>query len=111
MLKLNIKKHCDLRNYPDTAAFLSTQGFSHWLSNKYAAHEVESISFDDMERLCNIFRCTPNDLFEWTPADSNADTSGHPLAPLRTGQAVNLKIKSLSYEQLKEIANIVNGKK
>jgi DNA-binding Xre family transcriptional regulator len=111
MLKLNIHKHCRLRNYPDSAAFLRTQGMTHWISHKLANEKLKSISFADLEKLCTIFRCTPNDLLEWIPNEAGKDTSAHPLHALRPQNDFSLQVKNLSFEQLKEIAKIVGEKK
>jgi DNA-binding Xre family transcriptional regulator len=111
MLKLNIKKHCLLRNHSDAAAYLRHFGFTQWRAFKLTGDKVTSIPFSDIEKLCIVFRCTPNDLFEWTPNDAKDNTADHPLTPLRPENSVDLRINSLSFAQLKEIAKIVGEKK
>jgi DNA-binding Xre family transcriptional regulator len=111
MLKLNIKKHCRLRNYPDSAAFLRTQGVTSWLSHRLSNEKLNSISFNNLEMLCNLFKCTPNDLFDWTPGNNTGDVSKHPLNALRPQNEPGLQVETLSYSQLKEIAKIVGEKK
>jgi DNA-binding Xre family transcriptional regulator len=111
MLKLNINKHCQLRNEYNSAAYLRKNGFTSWRAFKLTGEKITSIPFSDIEKLCTLFRCTPNDILEWTPdsaADNHAD---HPLTPLRPGNPVDLNIKTLSYAQLKDIAKIVSEKK
>jgi DNA-binding Xre family transcriptional regulator len=110
MLKLNVNKHALLRNHSDSAAYLRRFGFTHWRSQKISGEKLTSIPFADLEKLCTIFRCTPNDLFEWTP-DANDTAADHPLTPLRPENSVDLRINSLSFAQLKEIAKIVGEKK
>jgi hypothetical protein len=111
MLTLNIKKHCRLRNYSDSPAFLRTQGLSHWLSRSLSNEKLKGISFEHLEKLCDIFKCTPNDLLEWTPTGAISDTSKHPLNALRPQHETGLQVEALSYSQLKEIAKIIEEKK
>ncbi|MBP3705285.1 MAG: helix-turn-helix transcriptional regulator [Clostridia bacterium] len=40
---------------------MSYQNFNNMVNNK-----TQSIRYDRIEALCNIFECTPNDLFEIT---------------------------------------------
>ena len=41
---------------------LSYQNF-----NKMMNNETQSIRFENIEKLCRILKCTPNDLFEFYP--------------------------------------------
>ena len=111
MLTLNIKKHCRLRNYPDSAAFLRTRGVTSWLSHRLSNEKLSNISFANLEMLCHLFKCTPNDLFEWTPGSSSDDVSNHPLHALRPQSEPLLRVETLSFSQLKEIAKIIDDKK
>jgi DNA-binding Xre family transcriptional regulator len=108
MLKINVKKHCMLRNATDTNDFLRKHGFTHWRINKLNSDKMKSITFAELEKLCTVFRCTPNDLFEWLP--EKAEANGHPLTPLLPEKPNILPIENLSYAQLKDIAKIVNEK-
>jgi len=112
MLKLDLDKHCRVRNLPQSAAYLRQRGFSHWVSNRLANNKNQSISFYDLERLCTVFKCTPSELFEWVPdsAEEEKDAS-HPLASLKKDKAIEKGIKDLSFSQLKEIAQILSEKK
>lgn len=112
MLKLNIDKHCRLRNFENSPAFLRRKGFSHWKSNQLGSPNLNSITFDDLERLCELFKCTPNDLFEWTPnKGGDAKNGEHPLSILKKDDSVTSEINQLSFAQLKEIARVLKEKK
>ena len=41
-------------------------GMSYQNFNKMVNNETQSIRYERIETLCNIFECTPNDLFEIT---------------------------------------------
>ena len=112
MLKLDIDKHCRLRNFDNSAAFLRKEGFTHWTSNSLLRKDMMSIKLDDIERLCNVFKCTPNDLFEWVPDNaSDAKNENHHLSSLKKDKNVEKGINQLTFAQLKEIADIMNKKK
>ena len=85
MLKLDIHTHFRLRNTPTSPFYLRKEGgFSRGISNKLAKGNSRSISFHDLELLCKLFRCTPNDLLEWVPDNINEEKdASHPLAPLK----------------------------
>ena len=112
MIKLDIGKHCRSRNQPNSAAYLRQQGFSHWVAHQLAGNKSRSISFNDLERLCVVFKCTPNDIFEWLPNNlTDEQNTKHPLAPLIKQKSTEEDISHLSFSQLKEIARIVKEKK
>ncbi len=41
-------------------------GMSYQNFNKMVNNETQSIRYENIETLCLIFNCTPNDLFEFT---------------------------------------------
>ncbi len=112
MLKLDIGKHCRSRNQPNSAAYLQKNEFSHWVAHQLANYEKQSINFNDLERLCILFKCTPNDLLEWVPGNQADETNTeHPLAILKKEKSIADDISNLSFAQLKEITRIIREKK
>lgn len=112
MLKLDIDKHCRLRKQTITHAYLRREGFSHWVSHQLTNSKNKNLKFHDLERLCILFKCTPNDLLEWVPNNQADETnSEHPLAPLKKEKNMADDIGNLSYAQLKELAKIIREKK
>jgi len=62
MLKLNIKKL--LKNNNKTIYWLHKElGISYIGTKKLVNGKVEIINFEDIEKLCTLFSCTPNELF------------------------------------------------
>jgi DNA-binding Xre family transcriptional regulator len=106
-----MEHHVSLRGYDNTAAFLRKQGFSNWISHKLTHNQLSGLRFDELERLCSLFRCTPNDLFRWQPEKNMKDAASHPLNALNEKRADGNLISSLNYEHLKEILKIVGEKK
>jgi len=111
MLKLDINHHVSLRGYDNTSQFLRRHGFSNWISHKLTHNQLSGISFREMEQLCTLFRCTPNDLFAWVPEKNEKNVAAHPLNALSKKAVDENLVSNLSYEQLKEISKIVKEKK
>lgn len=42
-------------------------GIGYSIVQRLYNNEVGRIEFDTLNRLCNFFECTPNDIFEFTP--------------------------------------------
>ena len=111
MLKLDIEHHVSLRGYENAGAFLRKQGFSNWLSHKLSNNLLTTIRLDEIEHLCTLFRCTPNDLFRWQPGKNEKDAASHPLNALNEPRADINIIGNLNYDQLKAILKIAGEKK
>lgn len=71
---------------------------------------VRNINVDEMERLCLLLNCTPNDIFEWCPGKNIKDPSTCPLSVLIREEKVgviNELFKELPLEKLIEIENLI----
>ena len=111
MLKLDINHHVSLRGYDKASQFLRRNGFSSWISHKLTHQQLTNISLRELEQLCTLFRCTPNDLFTWQPEKNQKDAASHPLSALNKKAVDEEMMSTLTYEQLKEISKIVREKK
>ena len=67
MLKYNLLKVLSSRGITNPVSYLQKNGFSQRTAYKIANDQFRRISLDLIERLCLVFRCTPNDLIEWVP--------------------------------------------
>lgn len=64
MIKLNVLEM--LKNKGKTKYWLYVQmGMSYQNFNKMVNNQTKSIQYDNIELLCNIFNCSPNDLFKF----------------------------------------------
>ncbi|MCM1286028.1 MAG: helix-turn-helix transcriptional regulator [Acetobacter sp.] len=65
MIKLNVlnllKKHEKSKYWLYMQLGMSYQNF-----NKMVNNETKSIRYENIETMCRLFNCTPNDLFEIT---------------------------------------------
>ena len=109
MLILDIHTLCRLHNEPNARAYLTRKGFSYWVAHKFANSKTKSISLEDLERLCKVFKCTPNDLFEWMPDDTTDNSPDNPLALLKK-EKIEIKLSELPISKLKELAKSINIK-
>ena len=113
MLKLNIEKHCRLRGIINPVQYLQKAGISYFMAYKLVNGHSDRISIKKLEWLCNVFKCTPNDLFDWTPNDNDEATDKHHLAELRAEKNAPLAVtfSKLSYKELKQFSKEVIEKK
>ncbi len=83
MLKYNIKNLMKLRGITHPSAYLLKNGFSRNVAVRIAAEKMTAISPSQIEKLCNILKCLPNDLFLWIPGKDETATERHPLWKIR----------------------------
>jgi len=79
MLEYNLQKIFKLRGISKPMGFLMKNGFTRATANSLAYRKQKTMKMHVMEKLCELFKCTPNDLMEWTPDSSEKDNAGHPL--------------------------------
>lgn len=64
-------------------AFLKKAGLSHNFASKIKNNRVTNLDIKQLERLCLLFRCTPNDIIEWVPDEDSKNVEDHPLNELK----------------------------
>lgn len=72
MLSLNLQRMAILHNIPNIQKHLIQNGFSANIAHRIASNSDSHIKFQYLEKLCLIFKCTPNDLLEWRPDNGNS---------------------------------------
>ena len=90
MLKLSINEIIKSRGIIRPYTFLKKHGFSNHKIRLYQTGEPKLISIKDIEHLCEIFNCTPNDIFNYKPDASSSISEEHPLHKLVKMPVVNL---------------------
>jgi len=50
--------------------YLVNSGFGNNLATRMKKNKVMHLQLRTIEKMCLLFRCTPNDLIEWIPDDS-----------------------------------------
>lgn len=61
MMKLEVKKYVD-ENYKNINQFAVALGIGYQAASKIYNGETTKIAFDTLEKMCELFNCTPNDL-------------------------------------------------
>jgi DNA-binding Xre family transcriptional regulator len=113
MVKLNFNRIMKGRAIERPYSYLVKAGFSRNISIRMIAGTVRVLRLENLERLCLLFQCTPNDLFEWIPGREITDAEFHPLKSLiRTENMVDLRIalNALPYEKLAEVEKFIAEK-
>lgn len=107
MLTYNFKRIFQLRGIVKPFSFLVKNGFSPAFATRIANNRSRRLNLPDLERLCELLNCTPNDLMQWSP-EKGRDPAGHPLAALRrenTGNTIAGMLANLPLDKLTEIEN------
>lgn len=73
-------------------------------------NKKEQLQLRNINNICEAAYCTPNDLLVWTPKEAGRFLPSHPLQALRARAIanINLKIKSLSPEQIIALDKVVD---
>lgn len=86
MLILNVKRMMTLRGIDEHYAYLTRHGFVHQTAVNMVAGQTRSVKPEQLEYLCTILSCTPNDLFEWRESERAPLADDHPLRTLEREQ-------------------------
>ncbi len=110
MLRIDLSRFMASREILAPRRFLISQGFTYHMAGRLLHEQTGSISYRNLEKLCRIFNCTPNDLYSWEPMEESAD-SKVALSKLagRTRQSSILgKLKQLPDSKLDQIRQLVD---
>lgn len=106
MLKLNLLGVMRQRGIANSAKYLVKNGFSYHRVNRLLRHEQDSISYKNLERLCLLLNCTPDDLFVWQKPNDLKVSDDHPLRKLLAkAEDLNVlqKLQELPMEKLEQL--------
>jgi DNA-binding Xre family transcriptional regulator len=112
MLHFNFTRIFKAKGIEKPASYLVHHGFSDNFASNVVNNRYRNLRLDDLQRLCELLNCTPNDLLQWIPDRSNSDTANHPLAPLlRTDKIMDLTrtLHSVPFTKLLEIEKLIQG--
>jgi DNA-binding Xre family transcriptional regulator len=112
MLTINLNRIFKARGIEQPYKFLIKQGFVSFMAHKLKNNKVRQIRIDHIEKLCVALNCTPNDLFEWAPADLLDDRINHPLQKIRSRtKKIELSklLANIPLERLEEIETMLKA--
>ncbi len=107
MLKFDVHPLLKLKGAKTSAAYLSNLGITKSKSQHLVKKDLKTISIADIEHLCYIFNCTPNDLFTFEESAAKPLPQNSALKKLvRTPiPSIPELINDLSVEQASELMN------
>ncbi|MEI6124723.1 MAG: helix-turn-helix transcriptional regulator [Bacteroidota bacterium] len=113
MLTLDLKTIFNERAIQNPYTFLVKSGLSPQSATKILNSQTRVFRLDHIEIICDKLNCTPNDLLTWTPKRDAYLAETHSLNKLKQNRnnfQLQDTLKTMSLEQLNEIANIISKK-
>jgi DNA-binding Xre family transcriptional regulator len=111
MLTFNFTRIFKSRGIDKPFSFLVKLGYSDNFATRIVNNRIERLNLKDIEKLCVLFQCTPNDLIEWIPQNSDLTNDNHPLISLkRNDKVVQLTkiLNSIPLDKLNDIETMIN---
>ena len=113
MLKFNFQRIFKAKGIDRPFTYLLGLGIQRSAASRINAGSMKSIKLKELEKYCELFGCTPNDLLEWTPNKYVEDSMNHPLSGLKRAESqVNIKalLHAMPVAHLEEIEQFILGK-
>jgi DNA-binding Xre family transcriptional regulator len=110
MLYFNVRRLLDLRGIENPYTFLMKQGFVSQTASNLVRNRVGHIKPEQMETLCLILNCTPNDLFDWRPDKKSVVPENHALRSLSKENTPSFTqmVKEVPIEKLNRLESFMN---
>lgn len=103
MLKYNLKIMFWNRGIRYPQAALVRAGFNRQTASRIVAGRFKSLDAQQIEKLCTVFKCLPNDLFEFTPDENTpADLPLNKLKKLEFPKHLVYITDELPYDKIPE---------
>ena len=97
MLRYDLKRVMRARGKSRFFHFLRQHGFGSNTASRLLNAHVRNINVTQVERLCLLFDCTPNDLLEWEPDSDISSPEKKALAQLIRKDKVD-QVNALLYQ-------------
>ena len=113
MIRYNFDRMFKARGIERPFTFLRKAGFSDNFATKIKKNNVKRLELKELEKLCLILKCTPNDFFEWTPDKDIQIDENHAINIIRKSDKVvdlTKTLNSVPLGKLKEIETLINEK-
>ncbi len=113
MIRYNFDRVFKARGIERPFSYLRQAGFSDNFATKVKNNRVVRLNLKELEKLCLVLRCTPNDFCEWIKEKDTQVDSDHPINLIKRSDKVVDIIKTLNtvpLGQLDEIEGIIKEK-
>jgi len=110
MIRYNFDRVFKARGIERPFSFLRQAGFSDNFATKIKKNNVKRIDLRELEKLCVVLKCTPNDFFEWIPDKDVQIDKDHALNMIRKSDKVvdlTKTLNSVPLGQLEEIEQLI----
>jgi DNA-binding Xre family transcriptional regulator len=111
MLTFNFTRIFKSRGIDKPFSYLVKLGYSDNFATRIVNNRIERLNLKDIEKLCEHFQCTPNDLLEWIPSNQDLNNETHPLISIkRSNKVVELTkiLNSIPLDKLNDIETMIN---
>ena len=96
MLNYNFDRIFKARGIEKPFTYLCKSGFSDNFATKIKNNRIKRIGLNELERLCFILKCTPNDFIEWVPDNDSDYDNNHPMNNLRKSKKNADMVKTIN---------------
>ena len=114
MLKIDLNRIAKKKGYNDVNQLLRQKGYSADKAWRMGSGRFKKWELKDIENLCEIFRCSPDDLFILVPEKGKIYDVKHPMRKLlRADENFNVLnyLKSKSMDEIREIEKELEKKR
>jgi len=111
MIRYNFERIFRAKGIDKPYSYLVRSGFSENFSTRVKNNKIKMLSLEQLERLCIVLRCSPNDLLEWQPDKHSNPGKDHPLNALfRPGKMIDMgkTLHSIPLDRIEEIEALIN---
>lgn len=111
MLKYNFERILKARGIDKPFSYLVSAGFSDNFATRVKNNRIKVLRLKELERLCLLFNCTPNDLYEWHPSDNQQVDKDHVMNDIRrTDKVINITqaLNSVPLNKLNKLEELIN---
>jgi DNA-binding Xre family transcriptional regulator len=111
MLRYHFERILKARGIDRPYAYLTNRGIHNHLASCIRKNSVPSMTLKNLEKLCLLLHCTPNDLMEWAPDDERSADKKQPLNRLRKRDELfdmNRSLNSIPLDKLEEIGKYID---
>jgi len=111
MIKFNFTRVFRARGIDKPFSYLVSIGYSANYATRIVNSRIKTLNIKDIEKLCTMLQCTPNDFLEWIPDAKDAANEKHPLISLkRNDKVIQLTqlLNLMPLDKLREIESLIN---
>lgn len=110
MLKYSFDRVFKARGIDRPFSYLKRVGFSDNMAVNINRNKVARLHVKDMEQLCLLLHCTPNDFMVWEPENGEKVEDNHPLHKIRRNEdqvAITQMLNSVPLNKLAGIKKLI----